>query len=208
MADSDSQAPQLAPEKNTISPQLALELRIRQLNSLLTGQPTLGSSTATDTSSSSAQLQQPVLYQLAEIEQRFSELTDASDGVRRFVQSYDLNAPLLNLSNSVPGPAPAPQEPKDWLTKAILVLEQESDFVHVEKDLRDIQVLVEQRSVDQPGQLESSKALQEPLRQLRRSIEQRTELLDALEDQTTALLGDYNTYVGSPPIHLYCCAAS
>lgn len=180
----ESQAADLqTPESNTISPELALELRIRQLNALLTGQPTL----------SSTRDAQPVLYQLAALEGRLSELSHQSDGVRHFVDSYDLNAPLLSLQQAQAHEA-QPREP-DWLTKAILVLEQESDMYALEKDLREISVLVEQRSADQPGKMEMSKALQAPLDQLKDKINERAKAMDQLEDQATQLLGAYNSYV-------------
>lgn len=170
---------------STITPALALELRVRQLSNLLCGQPNLSTET---------RAAQPIRHQLDSLESHFSNIASNSDGVRRFVDTYDVNAPLLNLSLTT---QPRQPEEPDWLTKAILVLEQEHDILTIERDLREIQVLVDQQGADQAGKLENCKALRQPLERVRDDLNKRAKTMDSLEDRATQLLGDYNAYVRS-----------
>lgn len=175
-----------------ISPQLALELRLGQLTAQLTGHTSLSPAQR-----ASLAALPPVTQTLSSLTHQFDSIAQASEGVRRFNSTFDASRPLL-LQQAAAGTGASETrvgEPQDATTRAILVLEQEEDLVRLDRELREVQVLVDQRKVDQVGQLDQVEHLQKPLDELSEQLKGYNGTLDDVEDQTTRLLGDYHAYV-------------
>lgn len=177
-----------------ITPQLALELRIGQLTALLTGHTSLSPAQRT-----SLAALPPVTQTLSALTHQFDSVSQASEGVRRFNSTFDASRPLLlQQQQQATTQGGVREEPQDATTRAILVCEHQEDLVRLDRELREVQVLVEQRKVDQVGQLDQVERLQKPLDELCESLKGYNGTLDDVEDQTTKLLGDYNAYVRLP----------
>ncbi|GAA5833822.1 hypothetical protein JCM11251_005975 [Rhodosporidiobolus azoricus] len=194
-----------APAPPTLTPQLALDLRLRLLESLLL--PTL------HTATSPRQPKEPALplaRRIARVQEQLEAALGtgagggagtaaggASEAVRRFVQNYDLNAPLLSVapvpfssSGSLLGEDISPQ------AKVHLVLEAEHEIRSLERDLREIQVL-DERSVVGAGKLGEHETLKPRLTALRQSAAPIASSYASLETRTTALLQQYNDYIST-----------
>ncbi|GAA5904015.1 uncharacterized protein JCM6883_002055 [Sporobolomyces salmoneus] len=164
-----------------ITPQLALDLRLRFLESLI----------SPDSRTSPISLARRVSHIEAQLKQALDSGA-STDAVRRFVQNYDSNAPLLSV-------APVPIQPPDQDSlstpaKVSLVLEAENEIRTLERDLREIETL-HQRGVVEAGKLPEHEALKTPLKQLMTETRPVATAYASLEDRTMILLQQYNDYI-------------
>ncbi|KNE90376.1 hypothetical protein, variant [Puccinia striiformis f. sp. tritici PST-78] len=121
-------------------PILALDLRLRLLECVFAGALSSSDSfTATTTTQNGNKTS--IALRLERLLAHLTTILDTkpNDAIRRFVQSYDLNEPLLHL----PNPLPTTKETSQLSLneKASLVFEAEPEIVQVERDLREIEVL-------------------------------------------------------------------
>ncbi|GAA6013119.1 hypothetical protein JCM11491_005187 [Sporobolomyces phaffii] len=182
----DSSPAPASPKPVTITPQLALELRLRFLESLVSSSNSRAAGPRAPTS-----LARRVSHVEAQLKHAL-EGTGSTDAVRRFVQNYELNAPLLSA-----GPVPAAAPDQDALTvpaKVSLILEAELELRTLERDLRDLDTL-HQRGVVEAGRLAEHEPLREPLAQLVKDTRPVSATYASLEDRTTSLLRQYNDYI-------------
>ncbi|GAA5912732.1 hypothetical protein JCM5296_006553 [Sporobolomyces johnsonii] len=184
MADSTASVDSAAPQPVSLAPELALELRVRFLETLL----------APPSSSSTSKV--PLARRISQVQSHLSQALEAgtgSDAVRRFVQNYDLNSPLLSV-------APLPASPStDEVTpqaKVSLILEAEHEIRSLERDLREIEAL-EGRGVVEAGRLAEHEGLKEPLDEVRTAARPIAQDYASLEARTTALLQRYNNYIST-----------
>ncbi|KAL8293116.1 hypothetical protein RQP46_000810 [Phenoliferia psychrophenolica] len=179
----------------TVSPQLALDLRLRFLETLLTGSssssPSLGASRNRAAAPSSIGLTRRADLIQAQLKEAL-ETGGGGDAVRRFVQGYDLNAPLLRLP-------PAPTQGLDEMTpqaKVALILESEGEIRQIERELREVETL-EQRGVVGAGNLADHEQLKPALEELKATVTPEVASYASLEARTTALLSRYNEYINT-----------
>ncbi|KAK4703619.1 hypothetical protein P7C70_g2597, partial [Phenoliferia sp. Uapishka_3] len=168
----------------TLSPTLALDLRLRFLSTLLTGSlaPSRNQSDAIS------------LTRRADlIQARLKEALDTGgggDAVRRFVQGYELNAPLLRLP---PAPSLALEEMSPQ-AKVALILESEGEIRQLERELREVETL-EHRGVVGSGNLADHEGLKPALAEVKANVTPQITSYSSLEARTNALLSRYNEYI-------------
>ncbi|GAA6056487.1 hypothetical protein JCM3770_007026 [Rhodotorula araucariae] len=168
-----------------VSPQLALELRIRFLESLVAP-------------ASSSPAPTPVARRLDNLNTQLEHALDAhsgTDAVRRFVHNYELNAPLLSPALAAPAPAPA-DAPDSPAAQLALVLEAEADLRTLDRELREL-ALLDERGIAAAGKLAEHEALRPALVQLQQRAKPVAASYTELEARTTALLQRYNDYIGT-----------
>ncbi|GAA5954383.1 hypothetical protein JCM3765_004443 [Sporobolomyces pararoseus] len=175
------------PEKPVpITPYLALDLRLRFIESLISPD-----SRSSSKSSTSISLARRVSHVEAQLKQAL-ESGGSTDAIRRFVQNYDSNCPLLSVA---PLPVNLPNSNEMSVeAKVALVLEAENEIKILERDLREIETL-NQRGVVEAGKLSEHEALKGPLEQLTEATKPVAETYSSLEDRTTVLLQQYNDYI-------------
>ncbi|GAA5868826.1 hypothetical protein JCM8547_002840 [Rhodosporidiobolus lusitaniae] len=201
------QSEQSTTQPPALTPQLSLDLRLRFLEHLL--RPTPSSSAPSQTA------HVPLARRVALVNQQLTAALagqgsgaahggggatagaapGASEAVRRFVQNYDLNAPLLSVA-PVPllaGSSSADVTPQ---AKVSLILEAENEIRALEKELREIAVL-DERGVVGAGKLGEHEALKPQLVQLRQATGPVASSYTSLEQRTTALLQQYNDYIST-----------
>ncbi|GAA5843879.1 hypothetical protein JCM9279_000174 [Rhodotorula babjevae] len=185
----------LQPPPQPISPALALDLRIRFLESLVA--PSSSSSAPPPAAHS------PVARRISTLSTALEHALDApssTDALRRFVRNYDLNAPLLSPALSVSAaPAPLIAEtggPASQAAQLALVLEAEHDLRTLERDLRELQVL-DERDVAGAGKLGDLEPLRPALVQVQEDVKPVAASYAELEARTMALLQRYNDYIST-----------
>ncbi|KAH9441288.1 hypothetical protein Pst134EB_029951 [Puccinia striiformis f. sp. tritici] len=112
-----------------------------------------------------------------------------------FVQSYDLNEPLLHL----PNPLSTTKETSQLSLneKASLVFEAEPEIVQVERDLREIEVL-DNRGFVGAGKLVNGDWTDEELSStIVKPLQESTKSIQELEQRITSLMSDYDSYVNA-----------
>ncbi|GJN88776.1 hypothetical protein Rhopal_001745-T1 [Rhodotorula paludigena] len=184
-----SEAVQPAREPQQISPTLALDLRIRFLETLLRAPPHSSSP-----NSSPASLARRVAHVHEALQQALETPQGGTDAVRRFVQNYELNSPLL--TPALPSAPPEPDAPTSSASKLALVLEAEHDLRTLERDLRELAVL-DERGVVGAGQLADHEALRPTLDDVVTKVKPVAKEYVSLEQRTTALLQGYNDYIST-----------
>ncbi|GAA5922446.1 hypothetical protein JCM3775_005732 [Rhodotorula graminis] len=185
----------LQPPPQPISPALALDLRVRFLESLVAPSPS--SSTPPPHSAS------PVARRISTLNTALDHALDApasTDALRRFVRNYDLNAPLLSPALAVPA-APAPLSadtggPASHAAQLALVLEAEHDLRTLERELRELQVL-DDKDVAGAGKLGDLEPLRPALAQVQDDVKPVAATYAELETRTMALLQRYNDYIST-----------
>ncbi|GAA6036978.1 hypothetical protein JCM8097_005488 [Rhodosporidiobolus ruineniae] len=197
MASEESQTLAQPPQ---LTPELALDLRLRFLEHLV--RPT--SASATPSAASLAR-------RVAHVNQQLTAALGGqaagaggggaagggSEAVRRFVQNYDLNVPLLSV-------APVPLSPSSSAgeadltpqAKVNLILEAENEIRTLERELREIAVLDERGAVG-AGKLGDHEALKPELGDTRRAAAPIATSYASLEARTTNLLQQYNDYIST-----------
>ncbi|KAI5480796.1 hypothetical protein MNV49_007206 [Pseudohyphozyma bogoriensis] len=175
-----------------ISPELALDLRLRFLETLIAGKPAALSSPASSSSAPS----QPSLTRRADLVQaqlkQTLETGGGGEAVRRFVQGYDLNEPLLRLPpvSGQEGDALTPQ------AKVALILESENEIRQLERELREVDTL-DQRGVVGAGKLADHEPLKRELEALQTTAAPLASSYASLEARTNKLLAEYNDYIST-----------
>ncbi|GAA5881010.1 hypothetical protein JCM1840_007218 [Sporobolomyces johnsonii] len=185
MADPTPSVDSEAPQPVSLAPELALELRVRFLETLLA-----------PPSSSSSSSKVPLARRISQVQSHLSQALEAgtgSDAVRRFVQNYDLNSPLLSVA---PLPASSSTDEVTPQAKVSLILEAEHEIRSLERDLREIEAL-EGRGVVEAGRLAEHEGLKEPLDEVRTAARPIAQGYASLEARTTALLQRYNNYIST-----------
>ncbi|GAA5978569.1 hypothetical protein JCM10908_004408 [Rhodotorula pacifica] len=176
------------PQSEALSPAVALELRLRFLESLLAPPPT---------ASAAASRRVPITRHVAALQEQLRSSIEkqgnGSDAINSFVANYDANAPLLSVGSL---PNEADSEGLTAEAKATLILEAEHEIRTLEKDLRELQVLNEQNVVD-AGRLPDHEQLKESLAQTRTAAVPLSHKYSDLEARTTVLLQRYNHYIST-----------
>jgi len=168
-----------------LSAKSAFDLRLRLLETLVCGKSPAGASSTSKPS---------VARRANDVVKRLEEALEGSggDAVRRFVEGYDLNRPLLY--------PPTPAEAADFTSeltpqvKATLILEAEGDIRSTERDLRELDAL-EKRGVAGAGTLSSYEELRPNLVALQAELPGLTHSFADLEVAVSDLLGRYNAHV-------------
>ncbi|GAA5932619.1 uncharacterized protein JCM15063_002156 [Sporobolomyces koalae] len=179
----DDNSPQSS-KPTPVTPELALDLRLRFLESLVCAHSNIRTSSSPS-----------IARRIARIESQLQQAFDqrgSTDAIRRFVHNYELNSPLLSLA-----PIALPALDSTELTipaKVELILEAEHDLTTLERDLREISVL-EQRGVVEAGNLPEHEPLKGPLERLVDDTKPVAAEYATLEARTTSLLQKYNNYI-------------
>ncbi|PLW40362.1 hypothetical protein PCASD_07286 [Puccinia coronata f. sp. avenae] len=195
----DQQQQQQIEHHELDDPTLALDLRIRLLECVFAGSLPTSEAFAKrfstvdrsgTTSKSLALRLERVLAQLATILD-----TKPNDAIRRFVQSYDLNEPLLHL----PDPTAATKNAGSLGLgeKASLVVEAEPEIVQLERALREIELL-DSRGFGGAGKLADANWSQEELAAtVADPLQQCISTIDELERRATSMLSQYDSHVNA-----------
>ena len=169
-----------------MSPNESLELRLRALETIATGTAPLK---APDAGARS------IARRADDATASFRAAVTAHDPIRRFVDGYELNAPLLRPPLPTDGHHAAGDEPAPAAeVKAALVLEAEADVRATERDLRELEAL-DKRGLAGAGTLAGHDALRPDLDKLRGELPGVVRSYAALEDRVTALLQRYGDHV-------------
>jgi len=177
-------------------PTLAIDLRIRLLECVFAGAlPTSDAFIRRFSSETSAH--KSLAIRLERVLGSLATILDGkpNDAIRRFVQSYDLNEPLLHL----PNPLSANKEaaPLSLSEKTSLVLEAEPEIVQLERDLREIELL-DSRGFVGAGKLADGDWSQDELStSLANPLQESSKTMDDMERQATDLLSRYDSYVST-----------
>ncbi|KAH9447257.1 hypothetical protein MJO29_015653 [Puccinia striiformis f. sp. tritici] len=177
-------------------PILALDLRLRLLECVFAGALSSSDSfTATTTTQNGNKTS--IALRLERLLAHLTTILDTkpNDAIHRFVQSYDLNEPLLHL----PNPLPTTKETSQLSLneKASLVFEAEPEIVQVERDLREIEVL-DNRGFVGAGKLVNGDWTDEELSStIVKPLQESTKSIQELEQRITSLMSDYDSYVNA-----------
>ncbi|KDE08062.1 hypothetical protein MVLG_01762 [Microbotryum lychnidis-dioicae p1A1 Lamole] len=177
------------------TPDLALDLRIRYLETLLTRSST--STTAPTSASNTASLSRRV-SQLASSLDLVLEAGPGTDALRKFVANYDLNEPLLTVP-PVPFHHPSSSSNHDDLTphsKVSLILEAEYEIRQLEWELRQIALLDDQGVVG-AGELAQHQDLSTELARTKQDVKPVAASYQDLEHKTHNLLSRYYDYIST-----------
>ncbi|KAG0149759.1 hypothetical protein CROQUDRAFT_39500 [Cronartium quercuum f. sp. fusiforme G11] len=175
---------------------LAIDLRIRLLETVLAG--SISSSDAFQNRISSTD-RRKIGTRAETIVKKLNDVLQAkhNDVVRRFVQSYDLNEPLLRIPNPIHQQAQSILKKDQQLStneKLSLVFESETEMTSLEKDLREIDLLNGRGFLD-AGKLADCEPLKDALQALMEEVQVRTEAVAALESRITSTMSQYDSYV-------------
>ncbi|KAM0753927.1 hypothetical protein T439DRAFT_353679 [Meredithblackwellia eburnea MCA 4105] len=180
----------MASKTHQISPELQLELRLRFLETLLS--PSVASRSALQPA---AAVPASITRRADQLQAQLKQAIESGGGgevVRRFVQGYDLNEPLLR-------PPDATTSALDQLTpqaKVALILESEAEIRQLERELREVDT-IDQRGVVGAGDLAKHEELKPSLKDLAGNVAPISERYSALELKTTTLLSRYNDYIST-----------
>jgi len=171
---------------------LALDLRIQLLETLVGLDTPAASRTA---SLSAGSITRRGQIALAEIYNAVEKA--GSESVKRFLDSYEANAPLL--IPQLPSAAIQANSAGNDLSaraKASLVLEAEHDIRTIERELREIDTL-EKRGIAGAGTLASHEKLQPELLEARKQVTDLSSKYSTLESSAESLLSSYDHYVST-----------
>ncbi|GAA6060149.1 hypothetical protein JCM10212_001446 [Sporobolomyces blumeae] len=171
-----------------VSPELAIDLRLRFLEALVSSRP----SRYTQSRPTPPSLARRVSLLEAELKSALDS-NASTEAVRRFVQNYDYNAPLLSIP---PVPAAPDELEVTPQAKVALTLEAEHELRQLERGLREIETL-EQRGVVEAGKLPEHEALVPRLEQLETNLAPIVREHAAIEQRTTTLLQRYNDHIAT-----------
>ncbi|KAM0792160.1 hypothetical protein ACM66B_004857 [Microbotryomycetes sp. NB124-2] len=181
---------------SAVTPEVALELRLRYLEALLVPPPPHDGhgDGAADSSNAS------VLRRVSTINETLSTATDTIQGteaIKRFISSYDLNEPLLKHQSTV-NTLPRPTESEDLSvnSKLTLLLDFEQDVTRLERDLREIQVF-DEKDVVGAGRLAEHEHMAPELEEIRKRLAPLSEEYAALDTQALALLERYSAHISN-----------
>ena len=168
-----------------MTPNDSLELRLRSLETLASGAAPLRA--PNDARS--------IARRADDATSAFRAAVTAHDPLRRFVDGFDLNAPLLRPPLPTDGLHAAGDEPAPTAeVKAALVLEAEADIRATERDLRELEAL-DKRGLAAAGSLAGYEALRPRLAELSGELPSVVRSYAALEDRVTSLLQRYGDHV-------------
>ncbi|KAA1067836.1 hypothetical protein PGT21_016463 [Puccinia graminis f. sp. tritici] len=175
---------------------LALDLRIRLLECVFAG--ALPSSDAfTNRLSSEAASKKSLALRLERVLGQLTTIlgTKPNEAIRRFVQSYDLNEPLLHLPNPLSSNKEA--EPLSISEKASLVFEADAEIVQLERDLREIELLDNRGFVGAGKLADGDWSEEELVTSVIGPLQESKTTIDELEQRATTLMSRYDSYVNS-----------
>ncbi|KAH9814589.1 hypothetical protein DFH28DRAFT_970480 [Melampsora americana] len=184
-----------APELDAL---LAIDLRIRLLETIIAG--SVSSSDAFQ-----ARVGRPDRQKFGTraetIVKKLNDVLHAkhNDVVRRFVQSYDLNEPLLHIPNPIHQQAQSILEKDQQLTaneKLSLVFESETELTTLEKDLREIDMLNGRGFLDS-GKLTDGGPMKDDLKRLTEEVKLQIERITSMESRVTSIMSHYDAYVNT-----------
>ncbi|BGP22581.1 hypothetical protein Rt10032_c08g3451 [Rhodotorula toruloides] len=173
----------------TITPQLSIELRLRFLESLVDP----SSSPSPRPASSTVPLARRVSQVEAQLKRALDQSGGGTEALKRFVQNYDANSPLLTIA-----PVPTAPDSTEVLpqAKVAVILEAEQEIRTLERELREIGVLYE-RGVVESGKLGEHERLKPLLAETRTAAAPVSASNALLEQRTTTLLQRYNNYIST-----------
>ncbi|KAH8926004.1 hypothetical protein BT69DRAFT_1348342 [Atractiella rhizophila] len=135
-----------------------------------------------------------VARRTGEIEKQLKEVVDGlrDHSVRRFIDSYNLNAQLLK-------PPLAVETPNDkeisYESKALILSDMSNEIIALERNLREIETF-EQRGTVGGRSLGESEELKPEVEELQKqTFPELSKGYGTLEERTSQLLADYNHYV-------------
>ncbi|KAJ8295276.1 hypothetical protein OF846_001525 [Rhodotorula toruloides] len=173
----------------TITPRLALELRLRFLESLVSP----SSSSSPRPASSTVPLARRVSQVATQLGQALEQSGGGTEALKRFVQNYDANSPLLTIAPVLAAPDSTEVLPQ---AKVALILEAEQEIRTLERELREIGVL-DERGVVEAGKLGEHEKLKLLLAETRKAAAPVSASYASLEQRTTTLLQRYNDYIST-----------
>uniref|UniRef100_A0A0K3CGQ0 Dynactin subunit 3 n=1 Tax=Rhodotorula toruloides TaxID=5286 RepID=A0A0K3CGQ0_RHOTO len=173
----------------TIPPRLALDLRLRFLESLVSP----SSSSSPRPAPSTVPLARRVSQVEAQLKQALEQSGGGTEALKRFVQNYDANSPLLTIA-----PVPTALDSTEVLPQAkiALILEAEQEIRTLERELREIGVL-DERGVVEAGKLGEHEKLKPLLAETLKAAAPVSASYASLELRTTGLLQRYNDYIST-----------
>ncbi|KAK4048723.1 hypothetical protein OIO90_005716 [Microbotryomycetes sp. JL221] len=121
-----------------MTPGLALELRLRYIETLLKPLPSAQEDERLVNDAS-------ILRRIADVNERLTAVLQSdrsTEAIRRIVSDYDLNEPLLRPTALQIPAQPQPPAPEDLTlaSKVALLADAEQDILQLDKDLRHVQV--------------------------------------------------------------------
>ncbi|BGO89368.1 hypothetical protein NBRC10512_006282 [Rhodotorula toruloides] len=173
----------------TITPQLALELRLRFLESLFSP----SSSSSPRPAASTVPLARRVSQVEAQLRQALEQSGRGTEALKRFVQNYDANSPLLTIAPVSTAPDSTEVLPQ---AKVALILEAEQEIRTLERELREIGVL-DERGVVETGKLGEHEKLKPLLAETRKAATPVSASYSSFDQRTTTLLQRYNNYIST-----------
>ncbi|CAD6573329.1 MAG: hypothetical protein CYPHOPRED_005119 [Cyphobasidiales sp. Tagirdzhanova-0007] len=118
------------------------------------------------------------------------------EAVKRFLEGYDLNAPLLVPQLTASTQMALSSSDLVPQAKAILILEAEQDIRNLERELREIDAL-EKRGVVSAGRLANYQPLKPRLLQLQEDLTAIASSYSSLEKRVESVLSSYDSYVNT-----------
>lgn len=184
-----------APELDAL---LAIDLRIRLLETIIAG--SVSSSDAFQARIGGPD-RQKFGTRAETVVKKLNDVLHAkhNDVVRRFVQSYDLNEPLLHIPNPIHQQAQSILEKDQQLTanqKLSLVFESEMELTTLEKDLREIDLLNSRGFLDS-GKLTDGAPMKDDLKRLTGEVKLQIERITSMESRVTSIMSHYDSYVNT-----------
>ncbi|EGG02337.1 uncharacterized protein MELLADRAFT_66392 [Melampsora larici-populina 98AG31] len=172
-----------APEVDAL---LAIDLRIRLLETIIAG--SVSSSDAFQARVGGSD-RQKFGTRAETVVKKLNDVLHAkhNDVVRRFVESYDLNEPLLHIPNPIYQQAQSILEKDQRLTaneKLSLVFESETELTTLEKDLREIDMLNSRGFLDS-GKLTDGGPMKDDLKRLTEEVKLQIERITTMESRTS-----------------------
>ncbi|KAI8458730.1 hypothetical protein BY996DRAFT_6430138 [Phakopsora pachyrhizi] len=182
---------------------LAIDLRVRLLECIVVGslpssanfaqriQQLSGNQSGSNLPSTQASVGHRAERVLSELRNILD--TKPNEAIRRFVESYDLNEPLLHIPNPLLNQRECHASTSLSLQEKLeLVLEADSEITQLERDLREIELL-DQRGFTGSGRLTAFDISQDVLIPL----EECKRVIFDLESRATDAMSHYDSYVNA-----------
>jgi hypothetical protein len=174
--------------KPTIDPALSLELRLRWLEAIVFG-----------VKQNNVDLKrQDITRATEEIQKRLNSVVQSNEGLKKFMDQYDKHAEYLSpafvLSGTVPSSTPEYQDMSPDELDAFL-LELEPDIKAAERDMQEIEVLINSKDVLGAGKLAEYEGLRDRFETLQKSHDEDIQRAEVLEQQIAALIENHSTRI-------------
>ncbi|KAF9266963.1 hypothetical protein L218DRAFT_971318 [Marasmius fiardii PR-910] len=178
--------------KTEIEPELALELRIRWLEALISGVD----ATSTARKAPEVKRGESLIRSANELQKTLNSIVEGNDGLKRFISQYDHHAQYLTPSFALSGLLPDGMTYDNMSSSDLetYLKEMENDIRSADRDMREIEAL-EAKGVTGAGKLADYVPLLPRVDNLLKSSAEDAKRVEALEKRISGIIESHAVYV-------------